>query len=158
MTLDAQTLLENVTSTPSLDGARVGFKIKETNSGSMEVDFTVRRGAFCFWNHYLPTDAPLNHPAWSGKKLAFLVDGNIGVVRGHTLTCVLPPEETITRSNALGWSSMKHPYRAEGETFRVRLLTAKLLTPQGESEIRSLLRSALGLDNAYIGVQNYSLR
>ena len=160
MTIDAQAILANVTSTRALDGARVEFAIKEDNRSTIEVDFTVRgKKGFCFWNYYPhSTDAPLNHPAWSGKTLGFLVDGNMGVIAGHALKCVLPPEEAIARPNALGWSGMKHPYKAAGQTFRARLLTAKLLTPKGEEEVRNLLRTLLDLEQAYVGVTNYSTR
>lgn len=160
MTIDVQTILENVTSPLALSGARVEFAIKEDDRNTVEVDFTVRgKKEFCFWNYYpRSTDAPMTHPAWSGKKLGFLVDGNMGVIAGHALRCVLPPEETIARPNALGWSGMRHPYKAAGQTFRARLLTAKLLTPKGEEELHSLLRILLGLNNAYVAVANYTTR
>lgn len=160
MTIDVNTLLKNVTSTSSIDGVRAEYMIKETNSGNTEVDFTVRGKVFHFWNYYrFLADAPLlDHPARSGRKLAFLVDGKAGAVTGHAIRRILPPEEAIARPNTLGWSGMMHPYKAAGQTFRAQLLTARFLTPEGEEEVHNLLRSALGLDNSYVGVDSFSTR
>lgn len=121
---------------------------------------------FSFWQsaHTQPTEdrelyiVPSYHPAIAKEKRGnWMVNGATnGIVRNsQAIRYLLPPNGTTTGGHDLfahggqGWSSVTHPWKAEGTDFGLVLDPFFCRTAQAADDIAELIQCALGRDEKH---------
>jgi hypothetical protein len=157
-----QSALPEVVADPRIE-PEVSFEVLgEGSPGYMRVRFSVESPAqFRFWcsmsrpGEGLDLDIiPHYHPVMNGKRYAYLVNGDTNaLIRGDAVRYIHSPEEARVRSGYWStWSAMKHPVRAEGQTFEAEVSIAHALSREGVELIVGLLVAALELEDSYVAI------
>ncbi len=134
-------------------------KITEDAFGDPVILIGVGSGIFRFWkdlfgdHNIVPPYHPISNPT---RNYAFLLNGDTSycIRNKSSIKHVFPPPESIDESRGksiFGSWQMKHPYKAEGQTFGFSLNKLTARTTEGINEITEFITAALDL-NTYIAV------
>jgi len=132
------------------------------------VHFQVRGDqTFCFWKGVSNPNRPefdlgnclhlipVYHPIVAGAKAICAVNGYTGALIGqkngrvNSLDC--PIQAAVSQAN-YAWLRMKHPFKAEGDSFTAFWPPKHQLSDQDQAGLFGLLVAALNLDNSFVDI------
>lgn len=135
--------------------------------GTISVTFEVRGKdkVFEFWKSESKPRRPSTHelyiippyhPAMQGMHYEFLVNGATdAMVSGNAIRAVhCPTNQQSQKRDIFGstWSHVGHPCRVTAKSFEVDILPLHVRTQSGIEEVTRFLRSALRLNDMYVGI------
>lgn len=133
----------------------------------LEIRSNCTKCQFEFWHHlYRPTPGndlvdlylvPGYHPVMRGSKSIGLVNGDTDAfIRGIAVRSIHSPEDARTRQEGTlfgsTWTHVNHPYCVKGCSFVVEAELASIRGELGISELASIIRAALRLDERFIEI------
>lgn len=146
-----------------LDGFRYTISSPYPLPGrARQITFTSPRG-FTFWTYELKPSSPNSwdmriipeyHPCMrhGDKRTVHLCVDATRTLRRTGVYRIDPPQEALANPSDFSWAHMNNPFSARGKEFTILVDIDAIKTRGGYETLYDLLRGALEIDGAWIGV------
>lgn len=97
---------------------------------------------------------PPYHPVMRGWKSVGMVNGDTDrYIRGNAVQGIYCPDDARSYpSIASSWAHINHPFFAVGNCLSLKLVTTRLRSQEGVTELTELLRAVLEQDHRYVEI------